>query len=89
MNKHDDLIEEVEAQTQWQPIETFNDDDTGGHIRGLYVRHTPSGKMFWEQFLGYVDEDTGQFVTLDGDYIGWDTEAYTHYMPLPPAPEDK
>ena len=69
---------------EWQDISTAPTDRH--HVRGIWVRHRPSGNTYWEVVAGYVDDETGEFIDHDGN-SPWRAEDYTHWMPLPPAPE--
>lgn len=72
----------------WQPIKTAPDDRV--HIRGLWVHNHKTGVTRWDQYLGYVDEDTGCFIGIDGDHYGWSLEDYDmwHEAPTPPSLPD-
>lgn len=82
----DKRITELEEQldaVRWRPIETAPRE--GIHIRGLWVK-TLTG-WNWQQFMGVLDE-CGDFIEPEGDYnFGWDSDDYTHWMPLPEPPK--
>ena len=73
---------------QWQPIETWVDDG-GQHVRGLWVTNNVTNETYFQQFLGQIHEDSGDFVDHNGDDFGWAVGDYTHWMPLPEPPENK
>lgn len=82
-----DEIERLRALVQWQSIETAPNDRP--HIRGLWVTDKKTGSIAWEQCFGQVDDETGEFVTLDGDYTGWADGDWTHWLPLPEPPKEE
>lgn len=67
----------------WQPIETAPKDGTG-HLRGRWI-NSQGKRPTWTVDSGYVDDD-GEFVSFNGNETGWQTDDYTHWMPLPAPP---
>ena len=73
---------------KWQPIETAPR-DSSLHVRGLWVYHSRNGeRLYWDAVAGYVDQESGDFLQTCGDDCGWDRADFTHWMSLPPPPED-
>ena len=71
--------------SDWQPIETAPKDETL-HVRALWVFSSKTRTPIrWEPVAGYID-DSGEFLDHDGN-SPWRAEDYTHWQPLPPAPE--
>ena len=73
---------------EWKPIETWVDDG-GQHVRGLWVTSNVTNETYFQQFLGQIHEDSGDFVDHNGDDFGWAVGDYTHWMQLPDPPENK
>lgn len=74
------------ADNEWQPISKAPEDDEA-HLRGLFVFNNKTNETRFEVFLGYINEDTGEFVDMDGDVIGWCAEDFEYCKPLGPPPE--
>lgn len=70
---------------QWFPIETAPKDGTP-HLRALQVDR--SGFIFWEAHAGRINDETGEFQDLGGEYTGWDADDYTHWTPLLAWPDE-
>ena len=69
----------------WQPIETAPTDRV--HIRGLWVHNNRSEKTWFAQFIGLINEESGDFVDVDhGQDFGWDAADFTHWSELLPPP---
>ena len=68
---------------EWQPIETAPADEP--FLATLQVRNRNTGQQWWEMHVIWIDSETGE-VSSDTD-AGWSAGDYTHWMPLPPAPE--
>jgi hypothetical protein len=70
---------------EWQPIETAPNHVL--HVRGVWVNSAATGnRLYFEANAGYIDEG-GYFITSSGDECGWMPEDFTHWMPLPEAPQ--
>ena len=80
-------IAELEAASAWQPIETAPDDIQ--HIRGLWSVYNKTGEKFWNSYLGYVDDETGEFGGEYGEDFGWSNDDFTHWMHRPTQPTTK
>lgn len=74
----------------WRKIDENTPDDEP-HIRGLWVYRTDRTKPpVWFCSVGRVEADEWyRFVDLSGEDTGWHPEDYTHWMPLPPAPNEE
>lgn len=71
----------------WLPIESVTIDEPP-HVRIIPV-YEYSVFSHYEADVGYIDEDSGVFVDVFGNPTGWDADDYTHWQPLPPAPEQE
>jgi len=71
---------------EWKDISTVPD-DAGTHVRGLMIKNIETGAKWWKVTAGHIN-DYGEFVD-DENYSPWNAGDYTHWIPLPPAPEDE
>jgi len=70
----------------WQPIETAPIDNTP-HVRGLWIMVNSAGKgIRWECVAGSIDRSEGEFFDHDSN-TPWRADEYSHWMPLPAAPD--
>jgi hypothetical protein len=56
------------------------------HLRGVWVINARTQQpTYFEANSGYID-DSGEFVSFNGDEFGWHPSEYTHWSPLPDTP---
>lgn len=61
-------------------------DESVVHLRGLWVYHHRVDIYEWQSDTGYVSEN-GRFIGSNDEDFGWESEDYTHWMPLPEPPQ--
>lgn len=86
------LAEARRVTDGWNPDMDAAPKDGANHLRGLWVTvQNPNTKQeayrYFDVYAGYVEDETGEFVALNGDYIGWPTDEFTHWAPLAAAPK--
>ena len=60
----------------------------GPHLRGVWinvVRPNTSApdSRYLDVYAGSIDDETGEFLTINGDDTGWPTDEFTLWCPLP------
>jgi hypothetical protein len=71
----------------WQPIETAPTEDGVPHVRGVWIYNADTGNpLYFDMCAGYLED--GCFVVPCGDDYGLHPDDYTHWVPLPKAPEE-
>jgi len=71
------------SPSAWQPIETAPRDEP--ILAAIEVQHNVSGDTWWERHIIWCDDETNA-IHPDCEQ-GWEFDDYTHWMPLPSAPE--
>jgi hypothetical protein len=60
----------------------------GPHLRGIWINvvkpntSEPAGR-YLDVYAGSIDDETGEFRTINGDDTGWPTDEFTLWCPLP------
>lgn len=85
-------IEELEALTQWQDIETAPKDGTEILLSNPTDGYVETGHFISPfEMIGDENDDTPDWFTTSGEYLGSggpETTAPTHWMPLPAPPQN-
>jgi hypothetical protein len=71
---------------KWRLIKSAPKEDGVLHVRGVWVHSATTGdRLYFDACAGYLED--GEFVAADGEDHCWQADDFTHWTPLPPAPE--